>query len=110
MKNSEIRERARDAIAMGRVFGEPYESAGAVVIPAAIVGGGGGGAGIPDEGGEGLALAFGGRPVGAFVLRDGVVTWQPAVDVNTIVQTVGWVLSAGIVAFGLLRLPRRLRG
>jgi hypothetical protein len=26
-----------------------------------------------------------GRPAGAFVIRDGTVTWRPAVDPNTII-------------------------
>ena len=36
---------ARDAITVQRVYGEPYERNGVVVIPAAAVQGGGGGGG-----------------------------------------------------------------
>ncbi|WP_454194648.1 hypothetical protein [Nocardia sp. Marseille-Q1738] len=50
---------------------------------------------------------MGAKPVGAYVLRDGQLTWHPAVDVNAIIETVGKVLIAGIVAFALTR--RRTR-
>ena len=80
---------ARDAITVRRVFGEPYERDGVTVIPAARVQGGGGGGG--SEGGptlgKGAGSGFGliARPVGAFVIREGRVSWQPAVDVTRIV-------------------------
>jgi uncharacterized spore protein YtfJ len=75
---------ARDAISVKRVFGDPIESEGVTVIPAAKVGGGGGGGGdSEDNGGGGFGL--GARPVGAYVIKDGDVSWQPAVDVNRII-------------------------
>ncbi|WP_327111672.1 sporulation protein [Nocardia sp. NBC_01730] len=113
MKYAELLGQARDAITVRRVFGEPYESDGALVIPAASVGGGGGGGGGTGNGadgqgeGEGLAFGMGAKPVGAFALRDGQLTWHPAVDVNAIIATVGNVLIAGIVAFAVVRLGRR---
>src|SRR5690242_19682127 len=70
----QVMVRAREAVSVGRVFGEPYERGGVTVIPAArILGGGGGGqqdgAG-PVSGGRGLGGGFGliGRPAGAFVI------------------------------------------
>jgi uncharacterized spore protein YtfJ len=81
---------AREALTVRRVFGEPYERDGVTVIPAArIQGGAGGGGGEgPDGQGKGSGSGFGlmARPVGAFVIRDGRVSWQPAVDVNRIVM------------------------
>ena len=41
---------ARDAITVKRVYGEPYERNGVVVIPAAAVQGGGGGGGARGTG------------------------------------------------------------
>ncbi len=80
---------ARDSLTVRRVFGEPYERDGITVIPAArIQGGAGGGGGEgPDGQGKGSGGGFGltARPVGAFVIREGAVSWQPAVDVNRIV-------------------------
>jgi len=85
-------EQANDSVTVKRVFGEPIERDGVLVIPAAMVaGGGGGGLGTgtgfgPDGVQQGEGTGTGGgwglqaRPVGAFVVRDGVVTWVPAID------------------------------
>ena len=71
-----------------RVYGEPYEKDGLTVIPAAVVSGGaGGGSGQDDKGQEGGGGGFGvsGRPAGAFVIKDGQVSWRPTVDPNRVV-------------------------
>lgn len=94
MTLEELVTTARDAITVRRVFAEPYEKDGVTVIPAAIVlGGGGGGGGHDDSGQEGEGGGFGmaGRPAGAYVIRDGTVTWRPAVDVNRVLVVVGAV-------------------
>jgi hypothetical protein len=41
------------------------------------------------------------------VLRDGRLTWHPAVDVNAIIETAGKVLIAGVLAFALTRYAKR---
>jgi uncharacterized spore protein YtfJ len=86
---------ARDAITVKRVFGDPYEKNGITLIPAAKVqGGAGGGGGEGPEGqGKGSGSGFGvsARPAGAYVIRDGHVVWQPAVDWNRIVAIGGAV-------------------
>ena len=72
---------ARDSITVKRVFGDPIESDGVTVVPAAKLGGGGGGGGDNENnGGVGFGLAA--WPVGAYVIKDGEVTWKAAVDVN----------------------------
>jgi uncharacterized spore protein YtfJ len=80
---------ARDVLTVKRVFGEPYEREGVTVIPAARVQGGAGAGGGEDPQGQGKGSGSGfgvtARPVGAFVLRDGELSWRPAVDVNRIV-------------------------
>jgi uncharacterized spore protein YtfJ len=71
----------RDAINARRIYGDPVESNGVTVVPAAAVfGGTGGGGDAEGDGGGGFGLA--GRPVGAYVIRGDEVTWKPAVDVN----------------------------
>ena len=49
MNVDELLTKARDAVHVTRVFGEPYEKNGLTVIPAAnVMGGGGGGTGHAD--------------------------------------------------------------
>ena len=85
---------AQDAITVKRVFGDPIETEGVTVIPAAKVGGGGGGGGENENNGGG-GFGLGARPVGAYVIKGDDVRWVPAVDVNR--------LSAGVlVGFGRL--------
>jgi uncharacterized spore protein YtfJ len=79
-------DQVKDALAQGRVFGEPYEKNGMTVIPAARVRGGGGGgeAGEP-SGGAGGGFGLDARPSGAIVIKGEGVTWLPAMDINRIV-------------------------
>jgi len=79
---------ARDAMSVKRVFGEPIEKDGVTVIPVArIAGGGGGGSGDSEEGtGSGGGYGVMAKPAGVYVVRDGEVTWQPAMDINKIVM------------------------
>jgi uncharacterized spore protein YtfJ len=100
--------RAQDALTVKRVYGEPYERDGVVVITAAEVRGGGGG-GQGDDATRGRSGSGGGfgltaRPAGAYVIEGARVRWEPAVDVTRIVLQV--MLAALGVAF-LLRRGRR---
>jgi uncharacterized spore protein YtfJ len=102
----------RDLLTVKQVFGEMYERDGVTVIPVAAVrggGGGGGGEGTDSQRqgqGTGSGVGFGVniRPAGAFVVRDGDVTWMPAIDVTRIV--LGGQLVAAV---GLLLLRQVLR-
>jgi uncharacterized spore protein YtfJ len=89
MEVQDVIAQARDTLTVKRVFGEPYEKDGVTVIPAARVqGGAGGGTGEDPSGqGRGSGSGFGvtARPVGAFIVRDGELSWRPAVDVNRII-------------------------
>jgi uncharacterized spore protein YtfJ len=91
----------RDAMSARRVFGEPVERDGVTVIPAAtVIGGGGGGGGEgggpatstaesePESEGRGFGAGFGGVmwPAGAFEIRDGRVTWRPAIDLTRVLM------------------------
>jgi uncharacterized spore protein YtfJ len=105
---SEMRS-AVEAATAGQVFGTPITVDGVVLLPVArFAGGGGGGSGsAPEPGGpEGGGGGFGayGRGLGVFVLKDGRVSWRPAVDVNRIVlggQLVA--ITALLVVRGLVR-------
>jgi uncharacterized spore protein YtfJ len=98
--------RVEDMVRVNRVYSEPVTVDGLTVIPAARVGGGmGGGTGRdPEAGGEGSGggLGWTGRPAGAFVLKQGSVRWEPAVDVNRL------VVAVTIVAVTALLTARRI--
>ena len=81
MNVDELLRGARDAMTAKTVFAEPIERDGILIIPAAKVrGGGGGGTDDAQNGGGGFGISA--KPAGAYVVRDGQVTWQPAIDVN----------------------------
>jgi uncharacterized spore protein YtfJ len=107
----ELLDRIQDHIplVMERVVGEPVERDGATVVPVVAVragGGGGSGQGEDDQHqrGEGSGGGFGiqARPVGAYVIRDGEVRFEPAVDVTRI------VIGAQVVALVAILLLRRV--
>ncbi len=81
---------AKDLMTVRQVVGEPIERDGATLVPVVEVrggGGGGGGGGNANEdsgSGEGMGFAMRARPVGSYVIADGKVTWEPAIDVTRI--------------------------
>jgi len=99
MDAQELLAQARDAMTARRVFGEPIERDGTLLLPvASVMGGAGGGSGrmagrtgagdeaaegasSPDEG-TGYGFGMMARPLGAYVIRGEDVTWEPAVDRN----------------------------
>jgi uncharacterized spore protein YtfJ len=93
---------ARDAMTVKRVFGEPYEKDGIVLVPAAAVRGGAGGGSDPEGKGGGSGFGLMARPVGAFLIRDGDVRWQPALDLNRV------ILGGQMVAIVALLVVRTL--
>jgi len=83
---------AGDAVTVKRVYAEPYEKDGVTVITAATVAGVGGGGGGRDERGqegEGGGFTLTARPTGAYIIKDGSVSWRPAVDLNRLITTFG---------------------
>lgn len=109
-------DRIQRTIDVRRVFGEAYAVDGATVIPvAAVAGGAGGGSGTDeaDNSGEGGGFGGTGRPVGAYVITGGDVSWVPAVDVNRLVGWGGLVTIVLVLSVGRvqrLRQRRRRRG
>jgi uncharacterized spore protein YtfJ len=111
MNIEELLARATEPLRATMVYAEPVERDGVTVIPAArVFGGGGGGNGQDKHGqqGEGAGLGLVARPVGAFVIKDGEVWWQPAIDVNRLVATLGTIAITGLLA--VRRLRRRSAG
>jgi uncharacterized spore protein YtfJ len=118
MDANQVLNHARDAMTVKRVFGDPYEKDGVVIIPVANVMGGagaGGGTGAgakPEKAGEeavgegagetGYGMGYGLRatPAGAYIIKGGEVEWKPALDVNSL--TIQRALVA-VVALLVLR-------
>jgi uncharacterized spore protein YtfJ len=96
-----------DALNVGRVYGDPVERDGTTIIPVAKVsgGGGGGGGGGEETGGSGGGFAVSARPVGVYVMRDGAVRWEPALDLNRII--VGGQVVAIVMLIALRAIFRR---
>ena len=100
---------AVDAGSAGRVFGTPITHGDVIMLPVArIKGGGGGGGGTAPANQNGRQEGSGGgfgtsaRGLGVFVLKNGEVTWRPAVDVNRI------VLGGQLVAITALLVARSI--
>ncbi|MFC4585437.1 spore germination protein GerW family protein [Sphaerisporangium corydalis] len=105
----ELREFFEHLSGAQRVYGEPYEKDGVTIIPAVSVRAGGGFGRGDDKGeypsgvgGGGGAIA---RPAGAYVIRDGEVTWKPALDVDRIV--LGGQILVGLVLIAYARSLKR---
>ncbi len=109
MSVQEMIVQAQDAMTVKRVFGEPYEKDGVTIIPAAAVGGGGGGGGGEDaQGSKGSGGGYGlrARPVGAYVIREGNVRWQPALDLNRVI--LGGQVIAVVALLAMRAIARAL--
>jgi uncharacterized spore protein YtfJ len=96
-----------DNSSVARVFGEPIDREGVLIIPVASVRGVfGGGDGAPVQSGSEQLSGWGGggawsaTPAGTYVLKNGEMGWVPAVDANRSVL-LGYL--TGIVALLVLR-------
>jgi len=88
MTTPNLISKVRDAMDVRTAIGEPVVHDGIVVVPAAKVrGGAGGGTGSDGADGTGSGEGFGvtSTPIGAFVIKDGQVTWRPAIDINKVI-------------------------
>lgn len=105
MNVDELLRGAQDAMTARTVFAEPIERDGVLIIPAAKVrGGGGGGSDTDSNGGGGFALTA--RPAGAYVVREGRVSWEPAIDVNRIVLGGQLVVIVALLVLRSIKRPR----
>ena len=100
----EIFTETKDLVTVKKVYGEPYQSNGVTLIPAASVRGGmgsgeGDGSGTTPAGrGGGMGIAA--RPIGAYRIKGDDVVWVPAVDLTRIIVT-GQIVA--IVAMLVIR-------
>jgi len=105
MEVTEMLGRTAEGMSARRVFSEPIQQDGSTVVLAAAVRGGGGGGenrGAETQRGAGSGSGFGfvARPAGAFVVRNGKVSWRPAFDLNRA------ILGGQLVAASALLLAR----
>lgn len=101
MNVDEMIRGTQDTMTVKRVYGEPIERDGLTIIPAAKVTGGGGGGG-DGETATGGGFGVSARPVGAYVIKDGKVSWEPALDVNRL------ILGSQVVAIFFLLVMRAI--
>jgi uncharacterized spore protein YtfJ len=105
MNVDEMLSGTRDALTVKRVYGDPIERDGALVILAAkLVGGGGGGGDGESNTGGGFGVSA--TPAGAWIIREGRVEWEPAVDATRI-ATLGMVVA--IIFFWTVRSIAKAR-
>ncbi|WP_406830275.1 hypothetical protein ABEG17_14930 [Pedococcus sp. KACC 23699] len=102
-----------DDLTPRKVFGEPIERDGVMLVPVARVRGGAGGGSGGRDGDEGSGGGGGmdAKGLGVFVVKDGNVSWQPAVDVTRLAiggQVVA-VVAALVIALVLRPRSRRRR-
>jgi uncharacterized spore protein YtfJ len=111
----------RESMTVHTAIGDPIKSGDITILPVARVTGGGGGGGGGRAGGEsdtssdaaeqvGGGAGFGmmSKPVGVFVIKNGEVTWRPALDVNKIILGGQLVLLVGLLVLrGIFRSRRR---
>ncbi|MBF5045705.1 hypothetical protein FGE12_25080 [Aggregicoccus sp. 17bor-14] len=94
-------EQLQASLGAQRVFGAPVEREGTLILPVASVRGGGGGGSGPAAGGQASSQGAGGgfglsaKPAGVFVVREGRVSWRPAVDANRVLLGVQLLLAMG---------------
>ena len=114
MDAKEILEQARDALTVRRVFGDPVEKEGVLIVPVArVMGGAGSGSGEEGEGGgRGGGGGWGGvaAPAGVYVIDGQDVRWQPAVDVNRVVLGGQVAFVVGLLVLRSILRARRRRG
>jgi len=94
------------------VYTEPYDKDGITVIAAASISTGGGGGDNREEhgrSGEGGGFGLSAKPVGAYVIKNGDLRWQPAVDVNRLMATVGAIALAALFVGARMAKTRSAR-
>ena len=103
-----------DSAQAGKVFGAPIERDGMTVLPVAKVrGGGGAGSGSAASGerageqGGGAGVGVMAKPLGVFVIRNGKVSWQPALDLNRVILGGQVVLALALLTLRTYLKKRR---
>ncbi len=92
-KPRRVARAVRDQASAKRVYGDPIELDGVTIIPVVAVRRCGGPDGS-EENGKGCGCSCNSaRPLGLVVIRDGQVSWTPALDMNRVVMAAAGVLG-----------------
>jgi len=105
MKMPEVLDEVRASVEAKRVYADPVHEDGVTVVPAATVRGGGGG-GSDEEGSSGGGFGIAGSPTGAWVVKDGQVTWKPAVDATKVLVLGEVTAIVGLLAWRSVRIAQ----
>jgi len=112
-KIDELMSGTKEVLTARRVYGDPYEQDGVTIIPAAAIwGGGGGGEGEATDASTGSGGGFGmiGRPVGAYQIKDGEVSWVPAADTTRVILMAQMTMIAALLVLRSILRFRRSAG
>lgn len=113
MKLDEITGTIQEIAQVKRIFGEPIHVDGVTIIPVARHGGGGGagegGMESEDGGGRGGGFGVGANLVGAYVVKDGHVTFVPAYDPQALATKVAVVAMAALFTWRSVAKARHKR-
>ena len=110
----EIFTETKDLVTVKKVYGEPYQSNGVTLIPAASVRGGmgsgeGEGSGTTPAG-RGGGMGISARPIGAYRIKGDDVVWVPAVDLSRIIVTGQMVAIVAMLVIRSILKARSKRG
>lgn len=107
MDVDQLLSRITDDLTPKRVFGEPISQDGVMLVPVARVRGGAGAGSGGHEGEEGTGGGAGldAKGLGVFVVKEGKVSWQPAVDVTRI--AIGGQVFALVLVLAIRSILRR---
>jgi uncharacterized spore protein YtfJ len=105
MNMPEVLDQVRSSIEAKRVYGDPVHENGVTVVPAASVRGGGGG-GTDEEGAAGGGFGIAGNPTGAWVIKEGAVSWKPAIDATKVLVIGELTAMVGLAAWRSVRVAQ----
>jgi hypothetical protein len=108
MNMPEVLDQVRSSIEAKRVYADPVHEDGVTIVPAAAVRGGGGG-GTDEEGAGGGGFGIAGSPSGAWVVKDGDVTWKPAIDATKVLVLGELAAIFGLAAWRSVRIAQTRR-
>jgi hypothetical protein len=108
MNMPEVLDQVRSSIDAKRVYADAVHEDGVTVVPAATVRGGGGG-GSDEVGAAGGGFGIVGNPTGAWVVKEGKVSWKPAIDATKVLVIGELTAIVGLVAWRSVRVAQTRR-